>query len=357
MSLAERAAHVRPMRTNDVDSADRVMRLAFGTIRGLPDPSAAFGDAESVRTRFRAAPDCAWAAEVDGEVVGSVFAARWGSFAFLGPLTVHPDLWDRGIGSLLLSPVLEAFERWDVRQAGLFTFADSPKHLGLYQKHGFWPGSLTVVAAKETGATAASSHALVSNELENGHGAVLDEVHALTDAVFGGLDLGREIAAVNEYALGDTVLLRHDRTLEGMAVCHCGAGSEAGSDTCYVKFAAVRPGKGAAERYERLLDACEALRGGVKPGPSRRGRQHGASRRVPPPARSRLPHAADRRLDAPSPGGASLRHAGALRPRRPPLTPRGLGDRRSGHAGLRAPPLVIRRAHHLGIGAGADDRP
>jgi GNAT superfamily N-acetyltransferase len=259
MSLDERAAHVRPMRADDVDSADRIMRLAFGTIRGLPDPTAAFGDAESVRTRFRAAPDCAWAAEVEGEVAGTVFAARWGSFAFLGPLTVRPDLWDRGIGSLLLSPVLEAFERWDVRQAGLFTFADSAKHLGLYQKHGFWPGSLTVVAAKETSALAASSHALVSNELEQGNGALLDELHALTDEVFGGLDLGREIAAVNEYGLGDTVLLRDDGTPEGMAVCHCGAGSEAGSDTCYVKFAAVRPGDGAAERYERLLDACESF--------------------------------------------------------------------------------------------------
>jgi predicted N-acetyltransferase YhbS len=247
------------MRADDVDEADRVMRLAFGTIRGLPDPGAAFGDAESVRTRFRTAPDCAWAAEVDGEVVGSVLAARWGSFAFLGPLTVRPDLWDRGIGSLLLSPVLEEFERWDVRQAGLFTFADSPKHLGLYQKHGFWPGSLTVVAAKETGAVAASSHALVSNELENGRGAVLDEVHALTNEVFGGLDLGREIAVVDELRLGDTVLLRRDGALEGMAVCHCGAGSEAGSDACYVKFAAVRPGDGAAERYERLIDSCEGF--------------------------------------------------------------------------------------------------
>jgi GNAT superfamily N-acetyltransferase len=259
VSLGERAADVRPMHADDVDAADRVMRLAFGTIRGLPDPSAAFGDAESVRTRFRAAPDCAWAAEIDGAIVGSVFAARWGSFAFLGPLTVRPDLWDRGIGSLLLAPALEAFGRWGVRQAGLFTFADSPKHLGLYQRHGFWPGSLTVVAAKAIGAPAATSHALASSGLESGRGAVLDEAHALTDEVFAGLDLGREIAAVNEHGLGDTVLLRDHGTLEGLAVCHCGAGTEAGSDTCYVKFAAVRPGVGAAERFERLVDACEGF--------------------------------------------------------------------------------------------------
>jgi hypothetical protein len=47
--------------------------------------------------------------------------------------------------------------------------------------------------------------------------------------------------------------------LEGLAVCHCGAGSEAGSDTCYVKFGGVRPGDGARGRFERLLDACESF--------------------------------------------------------------------------------------------------
>ena len=252
------AVHVRCMRADDVEAADRVLRLAFGTIRGLPDPSAAFGDRDLVGTRFRAAPECAWAAELDGDVVGSVFAARWGSFGFLGPLTVEPGLWDRGIGGRLLEPVLETFGRWGLRQAGLFTFADSPKHLGLYQKHGFWPGSLTVVASKETGASARGSFALVSSEPTSRRSRVLDEVRGLTDQVFPGLDVDREIAAVLEQGLGDTVLLRHEGTLEGVAVCHSGAGSEAGGETCYVKFAAARPGEAAGARFERLLDACEA---------------------------------------------------------------------------------------------------
>jgi N-acetylglutamate synthase-like GNAT family acetyltransferase len=246
--------HVRPMHADDLDSADRVLRLAFGTIRGLPDPSAAFGDSDIVRTRFRAAPECAWTAELDGEVVGSVFAARWGSFGFVGPLSVHPTLWDQGIGGRLLQPVLEAFARWDLRQAGLFTFAASPKHLGLYQKHGFWPGSLTVVLAKAIDPQARGRFTLVSKEVD-----VLTEIRGLTDGVFRGLDLGREILAASEQGIGDTVMLRHEGTLEGMAVCHCGAGSEAGSDTCYLKVAAVRPGDGAAGRFERLLDACEAF--------------------------------------------------------------------------------------------------
>ena len=144
-------------------------------------------------------------------------------------------------------------------RSGLFTFATSPKHLGLYQEHGFWPGFLTVVAAKATEPAARGPFMLVSREPESRSGVVLDELRGLTDRVFPGLDLEREVLAVSAQRLGDTILLRRDDVLEGMAVCHCGAGSEAGSDACYVKFAAVDPGEGAPERFERLLDACEAF--------------------------------------------------------------------------------------------------
>ena len=256
---AEHGVRVRPLLAGDLDSADRVMRLAFGKFRGLPDPAAAFGDRDYVGTRYRAAPDCAWAAEVDGNLAGSVFAARWGSFGFFGPLTVHPELWDRGIASRLLQPVLESLERWGVRQAGLFTFATSPKHLGLYQRHGFWPGSLTVVAAKPIAVHPNGLYRLASAETTNGRATLLDEIRELTDAVFRGLDLEREIVAVATQRIGDTLVLPGDDELDGVAVCHCGAGSEAGSNTCYVKVAVVRPGEGAADRFERLLDACEGF--------------------------------------------------------------------------------------------------
>ena len=250
---------IESMRSDDLDAVDAVMRLAFGTIRGLPDPSSAFGDSDIARTRFRADPESAWVAEIDGDIVGSVFAARWGSFGFFGPLSVHPDLWDRGIGSRLLEPVLEAFERWNVRQAGLFTFAGSPKHLGLYQAHGFWPGSPIVVTAKATEPRRQADYGLVSRVPDQDRSLVLDEIRGLTDEVFGGLDLSREIVAAHAQGIGDTVVVRHEGTVEAIAVCHCGAGSEAGSGTCYVKFAAARPGEDAPQRFERLLGACEAF--------------------------------------------------------------------------------------------------
>lgn len=260
---SEPAVRVRPMFEDDLDSADRIMRVAFGTFAGLPDPSTTFGDSETVRTRFEAAPDCAWVAEVEGEVVGSVFATSRGSFGVFGPLTVHPEWWDRSIGGRLLEPVLQAFERWEVRQAGLYTFPSSPKHIGLYQKHGFWPRFLTAVLAKPV-ARGEGAYTLFSQVPAVRRAGVLEEMRGLTDAVFAGLDLEREALVAAAQGIGDTVLLRSEEGLAGMAVCHCGAGSEAGSGTCYVKFGAVRPGPGAGERFERLLDACDAFAAGLR---------------------------------------------------------------------------------------------
>jgi len=217
---------IRPLRVGDLETADRVMRTAFGTFLGAPDPQAVFGDTDYVATRFRAAPDCAWAAELDGEVVGSNFATRWGSFGFFGPLTVRPDLWDRGIAGRLMEPVMAAFASWGLRQSGLFTFPHSAKHLGLYQKHGFWPRFLNPVMSKpvEGGAADLSTYSALSDGERE---AARKAIRALTDAVFPGLDLERELRAVHGQSLGDTVLLHEGGGLAGFAVCHCGAGTEA----------------------------------------------------------------------------------------------------------------------------------
>ena len=59
--------------------------------------------------------------------------------------------------------------------------------------------------------------------------------------------------------IGDVIALADGSRVEGFAICHTGAGSEGGTKGLYVKFAMVRPGGGAAERFSRLLAACEAF--------------------------------------------------------------------------------------------------
>jgi N-acetylglutamate synthase-like GNAT family acetyltransferase len=251
---------VRGLRKEDLQTADHIMRVAFGTFIGVPDPSS-FGEGmDHVKTRWLTDPNAAFGAESNGELVGSNFATRWGSFGFFGPVTVRPDLWDRGIAKLLLEPTMELFNKWGVSHVGLFTFAQSPKHIGLYQKFGFWPRFLTFLMSKTTQGRATSERWSKFSEVPHAEmGRCLDLCRSLTNSVYEGLDLEREIMAVRKQGLGDTVLLREGERVVGFAVCHCGPGTEAGRDTCYVKFGAVRSGTSAENLFDRLLGACEEL--------------------------------------------------------------------------------------------------
>jgi GNAT superfamily N-acetyltransferase len=251
---------IRLLQKDDLQAADRIFRLAFATFLGLPDPMQFYASADYVRTRWLADPEAAFGAELEHEIIGSNFAANWGSVGFFGPLTVRPDLWDRGIAKKLLAPVMDTFERWGTRHAGLFTFAQSAKHVGLYQKFGFWPRFLTAIMSKAVVQSVGASPPNILSQLEPEK--LEDGIKAcrqLTDAIYEGLDIGREILAVEKQNLGETALLWDNGELVGLAVCHCGSGTEAGSDTCYVKFGAVRPAKRAKGNFERLLHACENL--------------------------------------------------------------------------------------------------
>ena len=253
---------IRPMREADLSQARLVRRLAFGTFLGMDSPESFGGDSDTITTRWRANPDQAFVAAKGDEILGSVLVTNWGSVGFFGPLTVHPDHWDRGVGTRLLEPVVDLFDRWQTKHAGLFTFSDSLKHIGLYQKFGFWPRHLTMLMSRRIGASRRSTEATRYSDLPQAERPYwLLECRTLTDSVHQGLDVTGEIDSVVNQSLGDTILLwdRGQSRLAGMAVCHVGPGTEAGSGTCYVKFAAVRPGPSAGERLGKLLDECEVL--------------------------------------------------------------------------------------------------
>jgi N-acetylglutamate synthase-like GNAT family acetyltransferase len=257
---------IRPMRQSDIPEADRIMRLAFGTFLGLPDPLSFMGDAGYVKTRYIANPSSALVAEVSGKFVGSNFALNWGSVGIFGPLTIHPDLWNKGVAKRLLEKTMELFDRWKIKHAGLFTFAQSIKHIHLYQNFGFWPRFLTSIMSKTIGQTQepeqSSYHWSRFSELNSYEKKiVIEECMDLTNQIYYGLNLETEIGSIEKQGLGDTILLREDNknngTLNAMAICHCGPGTEAGTGTCYVKFGAVRPSQDSSTHFDHLLAVCE----------------------------------------------------------------------------------------------------
>lgn len=260
---------IRPLVESDLAEADRIIRVAFATFLGLPvnDPRMT-SDTDMARTRWKADPSAVLAAEHAGKFIGSNFATNWGSFGFFGPLTVDPAYWNRGVAQQLLAPTMEVFRRWDSRHLGLYTFANSPKHLALYQKFGFWPRHLVAIMGRPVEPApnmerVASQETTFFTQASPADGPQLvGACREVTDAIFEGLDVQREIRAVCDQHLGETILVWDGSWLAAFAVCHSGPGTEAGSGVCYVKFAAVRPSQQddarAAGNFARLLDAVEA---------------------------------------------------------------------------------------------------
>lgn len=252
---------IERLEEEDLVAADHIFRLAFGTFIGVPDPAQFHAGVDYIQTRWRANPDAAFAAKIQGKLVGTNFATNWGSVAFFGPLTIHPDYWDRGIGKRLMQPIMDLFSTWGTVHAGLFTFAQSQKHVGLYQRFGFWPRFLTAIMSSPVKPIKESSGTLFSDVSPPDREECLQTCSGLTNEIYEGLNVEREIVAIENQNLGDTVMLWDDSKLVGLAVCHCGPGTEAGPDTCYVKFGAVRPGAKAPTNFSRLLSACETLAG------------------------------------------------------------------------------------------------
>jgi predicted N-acetyltransferase YhbS len=251
---------IRQMREQDADIADRTFRVAFGTFLGMPEPERFAGEAEMVRARAAADPSAALVAEAGGDFAGSNFVVDWGSVGFFGPLTVRPDLWNQGVAQKLLDATIGVFERLGTRHMGLFTFPHSTKHVYLYQRFGFWPRFLTAIMSRQVVQGGEENFAdrysrLPASERDR----VLNECAELTGSIYEGLDLRREIEAIANRELGETLLVQQGGRIEGIACCHFGRASEADAGECYVKFAAVRPGGGVASGFDRLLDAVQAF--------------------------------------------------------------------------------------------------
>lgn len=252
---------ISALKKTEIDEAHRIMKLAFGTFLGLPDPMAFMGDRNFILPRSRASNTKTLAARHDGRLIGLNILTRWGSFGFFGPLVVLPEFWDKGVAQRLLEVTTRTFDRWGVRHSGLFTFAHSPKHVGLYIKAGYWPRNLTALMARQCDATQPPSQppTLLSALSRAERQKVIAACRRLTNSLDRGLDLTGEIESALRHRTGDVVLVQDRNRLEAFAFIATGAGSEGGEKTAYIKFGAARPGSGSAQRFDSLLAACDAF--------------------------------------------------------------------------------------------------
>jgi len=264
---------IRRVRKGDLSKVKDVVEQAFGDFyeRQLGTrPRQVFGGAQYVHHRWLMEPwGCFVAEEGEGKIVGAAVSVIWGLVGLVGPIAVLTTYQNQGIGQQLLKATQAFFEENKVTLQGLATYPASPKHLLFYQKYGWRPKGLVAITSKllDRGEIRLAKPTLAIrrfSELEEvkKKGLML-KFRRITNSLYRGMDVGKEVEIVDGLALGDTLLLEKGRELVGFAVYHTPGVSEAPQGNLYVKFLALDARHRRPDYFHQLVGTLEEVAHGA----------------------------------------------------------------------------------------------
>lgn len=263
---------VRRIRKGDLAAVRDVVEAAFGDflerLHG-ERPRPVFGGAQYVHHRWLMEPWGCFVAEAqDGKIVGGSIAVTWGSIGILGPLAVATAYQGQKVGQQLLKATQGFFHENRVGLHGLATYPQSPRHLALYGKFGYRPRFLMAVMSKtldriEPGRGSKLPRGVrvqnFSKLTEREKRATLPKLTQITNRIYPGMNVSKEVEIVDGLSLGDTLVLVREGTVQGFSIYHTAAGSEAPTGAGLIKFLAVDPYRKRPEHFLQLLAACEDM--------------------------------------------------------------------------------------------------
>jgi GNAT superfamily N-acetyltransferase len=261
---------IRRVRKGDLSRVRDVLEQSFGDYfeRQLGTrPRQVFGGAQFVHHRWLMEPwGCFVAEENDGKIIGAVIAVMWGTVGLVGPFAVLTHYQNQDIGQHLLRATEGFFQENRAALLGLVTYPTSPKHLALCHKFGYKPKGLVAVMSRPLDRPAAAGPHAGRVSLTARRFSALEEAkkkativrfRKITNAIYRGLDVSKEVEIVDGLALGDTLLLESGRDLVGFAVVHTPGVSEAPAGAVYVKYLAIDRRHRKVEHFEASLGAIE----------------------------------------------------------------------------------------------------
>ncbi|PYM05764.1 MAG: hypothetical protein DMD82_10230 [Candidatus Rokuibacteriota bacterium] len=265
---------IRRVRKGDLSKVRDVIEQSFGDYfeRQLGTrPRQVFGGAQYVHHRWLMEPwGCFVAEDNDGKILGAAIAVIWGTVGLVGPLAVLTNYQNQDVAKQLLRATQEFFDENKVSLSGVVTYATSPKHLALYHKFGYKPKGLVAIMSRILDRSPATplpprstkpglAVRRFSTLEESKKKAMMLKFRKITNAIYRGLDVAKEIEIVDGLALGDTLLLENGRDLVGFAVYHTPGVSEAPTGALYVKYLAIGRAHRKPEYPDHFLRALEQI--------------------------------------------------------------------------------------------------
>ena len=124
--------HIRIMSTDDYDAVYALWISCTGM--GLNDPD----DSKAGIAKFLARnPETCFVAETGDQIAGVILAGNDGRRGYIYHTAVRPEYRKQGIGSQLLSSVLEAFKKIGISKAALVVFDKNKSGNDFWEKKGF----------------------------------------------------------------------------------------------------------------------------------------------------------------------------------------------------------------------------
>jgi predicted N-acetyltransferase YhbS len=265
---------IRRVRKGDLSRVRDVIEQSFGDYfeRQLGTRlRQVFGGAQYVHHRWLMEPwGCFVAEDSEGKIVGAAVSVIWGTLGLVGPVAVLTNHQNQDIGQHLLRATQEFFDENKATLQGVVTYPASPKHLALYHKFGYKPKGLVALMSRapERRTTAPTPSKGGNSALATRRFSALEEVkkkaaiqrlRRITNTIYRGLDLAKEVEIVDGLALGDTLLLERNRGIIGFAIYHVPGVSEAPTGGLYVKYLAIDRPHRKPECLEHMLEALEEL--------------------------------------------------------------------------------------------------
>lgn len=203
--------------------------------------------------------------EENGKVIGFNFIHIWGSFAWFGPLGVHPEYKNKGIGKALVKETIKILkEDYKVSTIGLNTMSESQYNVGFYMNLGFTPLKLSLSLKKqfdhlitpEPVALKKYDVKEINIREEMNYLEVKEDLNILSREIIDNFDLTSELQLIRNKDFGTILKLEENNKTRGIIICYTKSIREGYSKNIQIKLAIIDSYIDYKEAIDVIINAC-----------------------------------------------------------------------------------------------------
>jgi ribosomal protein S18 acetylase RimI-like enzyme len=248
---------IRAMQLKDVEEIKEIDKLCFKANAKRTN--------EGIIGYIEAGNNSSIVYEVNNKVVGFNFIHIWGSFAWFGPLGVHPEYQSKGIGRELINHTIKILaEDYKVLTIGLYTMPESQYNVGFYMNLGFTPLKLSLNLKKQIDF---SSSMIVShsnqynvNEIDIGdeknYLLIKENLKSISNKTFNNFDLASELYLIKNHGFGTIFTLEFQNKIQGIAICYMKSIREDLQKNFQIKLAIINSNVDYRKAIDSIINFC-----------------------------------------------------------------------------------------------------